>query len=79
MLFCKGGCVPPFCYWPPVGVGMDEWVAYEYAKVKRFYTFLGIPERTTIEFFNGPHEINATGTFRFLHEQLNWPERKATP
>jgi cephalosporin-C deacetylase-like acetyl esterase len=61
------------------GVGMDEWVAYEYAKVKRFYTFLGIPERTTIEFFNGPHEINATGTFRFLHEQLNWPAREATP
>ena len=58
------------------GVGMDEWVAYEYAKVKRFYTFLGIPERTTIEFFNGPHEIHAEGTLRFLHEHLNWPERK---
>ncbi len=56
------------------GVGLDEWVAYEYAKVRRFYTFLGIPERTTIEFFNGVHEIHGVGTFRFLHEYLNWPE-----
>jgi dienelactone hydrolase len=57
------------------GVGMDEWVAYEYAKVRRFYTFLGIPDRTDIEFFKGVHEINAIGTFRFLRERLNWPER----
>jgi dienelactone hydrolase len=56
------------------GVGVDEWVAYEYAKVRRFYTFLGIPERTEIEFFNGPHSINGVGTFRFLHRHLNWPE-----
>ena len=55
------------------GVGLDEWVAYEYAKVRRFYAFLGIPERTTIEFFNGVHEIHGDGTFRFLHEFLNWP------
>jgi hypothetical protein len=55
------------------GVGMDEWVAHEYAKVRRFYTFLGIPDRTSIEFFNGGHEIRAVGTFRFLHEHLKWP------
>jgi hypothetical protein len=57
------------------GVGMDEWVAYEYAKLRRFYTFLGIPDSTEIEFFNGVHEINAEGTFRFLHKHLKWPER----
>jgi hypothetical protein len=57
------------------GVGMDEWVAYEYAKVRRFYVSLGIPERTAIEFFDGVHEIRAEGTFKFLHKHLNWPER----
>jgi cephalosporin-C deacetylase-like acetyl esterase len=56
------------------GVGLDEWVAYEYAKVRRFYTMLGIPDETAIEFFNGVHEIHAKGTFQFLHEKLNWPE-----
>lgn len=52
------------------GVGADEWVAYEYAKVRRFYTRLKIPERTTIEFFDGRHEINAQETFRFLEKHL---------
>jgi len=56
------------------GVAPDEWVAYEYAKVRRLYTRLGIPERTEIEFFDGPHEIHGVGTFRFLHRHLNWPE-----
>ncbi|MGH9649661.1 MAG: alpha/beta hydrolase family protein, partial [Terriglobales bacterium] len=37
------------------GVAPDEWVAYEFAKVRRFYARLGMPERTEIEFFNGPH------------------------
>jgi cephalosporin-C deacetylase-like acetyl esterase len=57
------------------GVGLDEWVAYEYAKVRRFYTFLGLPERTAVEFRNGGHEIFAEDTFRFLHKHLKWPER----
>ena len=57
-------------------VAPDEWVAYEYAKVRRLYAELGIPERTDIEFFNGPHTINGEGTFRFLHEHLDWPEPK---
>ena len=56
------------------GVAPDEWVAHEYARVRRFYAKLGIPERTEIEFFNGPHTINGQGTFRFLHRHLNWPE-----
>ena len=54
------------------GVGTDEWVAYEYAKVRRLYDVLGIQDRTAIEFFNGPHTINGVGTFEFLHKHLNW-------
>ena len=57
------------------GVASDEWVAYEYAKVRKLYVFLGIADRTEIEFFKGPHEIHGEGTFRFLHRHLNWPER----
>ncbi|MFP4058316.1 MAG: dienelactone hydrolase family protein [Candidatus Brocadiia bacterium] len=55
------------------GVGLDRWVAFEYAKVRRLYATLGIPERTEIEFFDGPHEIHGVGTFRFLHRHLRWP------
>ena len=54
------------------GVSIDEWVAYEYAKVRRLYAFLGIPERTAIEFFDGPHQIHGAGTFEFLHRFLDW-------
>ena len=56
------------------GVAPDEWVAAEYAKVRLRYADLKIPERTAIEFFDGPHMINGVGTFKFLHEKLNWPE-----
>jgi dienelactone hydrolase len=56
------------------GVAPDEWVAYEYAKVRRFYTRLGIPERAEIEFFNGPHTIHGVGTFAFLRRQFRWPQ-----
>jgi hypothetical protein len=55
------------------GVAPDEWVAYEFARVRRQYAALKIPERTTIEFFDGPHSINGVGTFEFLHEWLKWP------
>jgi|HigsolmetaAR201D_1030396.scaffolds.fasta_scaffold07938_1 hypothetical protein len=55
-------------------VGIDEWVSFEYAKVRRFYDELGIGDRTTIEYFNGPHQIHGMGTFRFLHRFLQWPE-----
>jgi dienelactone hydrolase len=54
-------------------VSVDEWVAGEYAKVRRLYDQLGIGDRTTIEFFNGGHTINGVGTFEFLHKHLNWP------
>lgn len=58
------------------GVGLDEYVAFEYAKVRRLYSRLRLPERTTIEFFAGGHEINGKGTFAFLHKHLNWPAPK---
>ncbi|EMI19474.1 putative secreted protein [Rhodopirellula maiorica SM1] len=58
------------------GVAPDEWVAAEYAKVRRHYDELGLGDSTTIEFFNGPHTIRGLGTFAFLHKHLNWPEPK---
>jgi hypothetical protein len=54
------------------GVGVDEWVAWEYAKVRRHYGKLGLADRTEIEFFNGPHTINGQGTYRFLQHHLRW-------
>jgi len=56
------------------GVGLDEWVGFEYAKVNRLYARLGVPERTGIAYFRGPHTIHGVGTFAFLHRQLAWPE-----
>ena len=52
------------------GVAPDEWVAYEYARVRRLYAELKIPDRTEIEFFDGPHQIHGVGTFRFLDRHL---------
>jgi len=56
------------------GVAPDEWVAYEFAKVRLLYVDLKIADRATIEFFDGPHEIHGVGTFDFLHEHLKWPK-----
>jgi len=56
------------------GVAPDQWVAFEYAKVRRMYDKLGLADHTEIEFFNGPHQINGVGTFEFLEKHLNWPE-----
>ena len=55
------------------GVGIDEWVAFEYAKVSRLYAKLGIPDRTRIEYFNGPHVIHGVGTFEFIQQHFQWP------
>lgn len=55
------------------GVGIDEWVAFEFAKVRNLYAAkLKIPERCEIEWFDGPHTINGKGTFKFLDRHLNW-------
>ena len=56
------------------GVAPDEWVAHEFAVVRRLYVRLGIPEKTEIEFFNGGHQINSDRTFQFLHKHLNWSQ-----
>jgi dienelactone hydrolase len=56
-------------------VAPDEWVAHEYAKVRRFYTRLAYPERTNIEFFDGPHTIHGVGTFQFLYRHLDFTRR----
>jgi dienelactone hydrolase len=56
-------------------VGIDEQVAFEYAKVRRLYSRLQIPDRTKIEFFDGGHEIHGKGTFEFLEKHLKWPAK----
>jgi dienelactone hydrolase len=56
-------------------VSADEWVAFEYAKVRRFYdTKMHLPDHTAIEFFDGPHTIHGVGTFEFLRKHLRWPQ-----
>lgn len=56
------------------GVGIDEWVAYEFAKVRFLYAArLGLGERCEIEWFVGPHTINGQGSFEFLHRHLDFP------
>lgn len=52
------------------GVAPDEWVAYEYAKVRRMYDLVGLGDRTRIEFFNGGHAIHGRETFEFLRKHL---------
>lgn len=57
------------------GVGIDEMVAYEYAKIRYMYANrLKIPERTEIEWFAGGHEIRGVGTFAFLKKHLGAPK-----
>ena len=55
------------------GIAPDDRVAAEYAKIRLMYADLRISDRTEIEFFDGPHTIRGVGTFRFLHQHLNWP------
>jgi len=51
----------------------DEWVSYEYGKVKYVYDKFNLENKTTIEFFNGGHSMRNDGTFKFLHKHLHWP------
>ena len=58
------------------GVAHDEYVAWEFAKVRHLYNAkLGIGDRCEIEWFVGPHTINGKGTFEFLHKHLKWEKR----
>jgi dienelactone hydrolase len=52
------------------GVGLDWWVAYEFAKVRWLYAQLGQGDRCEIEYFPGQHEIHGVGTFEFLQRHL---------
>jgi len=61
------------------GVAPDEWVAWEFFKVKRHYDKLGIGDRAELEVFDGPHTINGVGTYNFLHRHLNWPQPTVAP
>jgi hypothetical protein len=59
------------------GVSSDEWVAFEFAKVRRLYQ-AGLklpPEQCQIEFFDGPHTIHGQGTYDFLRKHLS-PEKR---
>ena len=57
------------------GVGPDDRVASEFAKVRHLYNArLGIGDRCEIEFFAGPHTINGVGTYDSLHKHLNFPK-----
>ena len=55
------------------GVAPDEWIGYEFAKVKRTYDFLNLPDRVEIAYFNDGHRIDGRGTFPFLARHLGWP------
>ena len=57
------------------GVGSDEWVNYEFAKVRRLYNQLGLGDRVAIEHFDGPHTIHGVGTFEFLRKHLQFSSR----
>jgi cephalosporin-C deacetylase-like acetyl esterase len=55
------------------GVAPDEWIGYEFAKVRRLYDLLGIGDRAEIAYFNAGHMIDGKATFAFLAKHLNWP------
>ena len=55
------------------GVGIDEWISAEYAKVRRHYADFSLANLTEIEYFKGPHQIFGNETFQFLHRHLKWP------
>ncbi|NBO91238.1 MAG: hypothetical protein EBV06_02810 [Planctomycetia bacterium] len=58
------------------GVGLDEYVGFEFAKVRHLYQArLGIGDRAEIEWFVGPHTINGKGSYDFLHKHLKWAKR----
>jgi dienelactone hydrolase len=57
------------------GVGTDEMIAWEYAKVRYLYANrLKLPNRTAIEFLPGHHEIFLKGTLAFLEKHLGKPK-----
>jgi dienelactone hydrolase len=61
------------------GVAPDEWVGYEFAKVRRTFDLLGIGDRCELAVFNGGHQIDGKASFAFLAKHLNWPRGAQTP
>ncbi|MDR3234584.1 MAG: hypothetical protein LBT46_13145 [Planctomycetaceae bacterium] len=58
------------------GVGWDEFVGFEYAKVRYWYEYkLDIGERTEIHWFNGGHKISGEKTYLFLDRLLKQERR----
>ena len=55
------------------GVGIDEWVAYEFAKAKRYYAQAGAPDLAEITYFDGPHRIHGDYAYAFLRKHLGPP------
>jgi dienelactone hydrolase len=60
-------------------VAPDEWVGYEFAKVRRTYDLLGIGDRCELAVFNGGHQIDGKASFAFLAKHLNWPRGAHAP
>ena len=54
-------------------VSLDQFVAFEYAKVREFYDRMNETDNTEADFFNGPHTIHGVETFKFLRRHLDWP------
>ena len=55
------------------GVAPDEWIGYEFAKIRSLYDRLGITDRAAITYFNGGHMIKGEDTFKFLDKNLGGP------
>jgi hypothetical protein len=55
------------------GVGIDEWVAYEFAKAKRYYHEAGVPDLAEITYFDGPHRIHGEYAYTFMRKHLGPP------
>jgi dienelactone hydrolase len=48
------------------GVGRDEWVSYEFARLRRAYDEAGFADRVSIAFFNGPHRVDGPAVLDFF-------------
>ena len=61
------------------GVAPDEWIGYEFAKVKLTYDRLRIGDLAQLAIFNGGHQIDGKESFAFLAKHLNWPRGLTAP
>lgn len=55
-------------------VGDEEWVSFEFAKVRRHYANLEIADRAKIAHHGGGHVIDGAETFPFIDQEL-WRDR----